>query len=296
MNPAPIILFVYNRPSHTAMTLQALSNNVLADRSVLYIYSDGPRAGASAEEIKSIMDVRRVIREKQWCKEVIIIERSHNAGLANAVRKGVGEVLDKNESVIVLEDDLVTSKGFLSYMNECLITYRDSANVWSVTGHMFPLNYGQVKSALLPYISTWGWATWSGRWKDFEKAKTQDTSTILKSQALSALFNLADYDYTAILKSNYQSSWGIQWYFHVFINHGLSVYPTRSMVRNIGMDGTGTHYKEAVAGEFEELVSEVKVSKSATIDIEFWAAYLAFFSKKKSMRYQILKNVFPGTR
>ena len=296
MNPAPIILFVYNRPSHTAMTLQALSNNVLADRSVLYIYSDGPSVNASAEELKSIMDVRRVIREKKWCREVIIIEREHNAGLANSVKKGVGEVLGKSESVIVLEDDLVTSKGFLSYMNECLVAYHDSANVWSVTGHMFPLNYSSVKCALLPYISTWGWATWAGRWRDFEKAATRDTSTILKSQALSALFNLADYDYTAILKNNYQSSWGIQWYFHVFINHGLSVYPTKSLVRNIGMDGTGTHYKESVAGPFEELASEIRVSKSSTIDLEFWSAYLDFFRKKKTMRYQILKNVFPGDR
>ena len=40
MNPAPIVLFVYNRLWHTQQTVEALQNNVLAKQSELYIYSD----------------------------------------------------------------------------------------------------------------------------------------------------------------------------------------------------------------------------------------------------------------
>ena len=43
---APIILFVYNRPWHTAQTLEALMANDLADQSILYIYADGAKPNA----------------------------------------------------------------------------------------------------------------------------------------------------------------------------------------------------------------------------------------------------------
>ena len=40
---APILLFVYNRPEHTRLTLEALKKNLLADQSELFIYADAAR-------------------------------------------------------------------------------------------------------------------------------------------------------------------------------------------------------------------------------------------------------------
>ena len=39
----PIVLFVYNRLDHTILTINSLKNNFLADKSILYIYSDAPK-------------------------------------------------------------------------------------------------------------------------------------------------------------------------------------------------------------------------------------------------------------
>lgn len=36
-------------------------------------------------------------------------------------------------------------------------------------------------------------------------------------------------------------SWGIRWSWSVFRNNGLTLMPPRSLVRNIGFDGTATH-------------------------------------------------------
>ncbi len=66
---APIILFVYNRPDHTRKTLESLMKNILADRSELIIYADGPKQNATAEEVQRILTVRRIIKEKKWCRE-----------------------------------------------------------------------------------------------------------------------------------------------------------------------------------------------------------------------------------
>jgi hypothetical protein len=283
---------VYNRPWHTARTLQALSLNILADQSELYIFCDGAKKNAGAEERKNIAAVRDVIREKQWCKEVFISEADENSGLAASVKTGLSQVLEQHDRAIVLEDDLETSSGFLVYMNECLDLYKNRPNVWSVTGHMFPLGYPQAKCVLLPYISTWGWGTWREKWKSFTSAEPQDTSKIINSQEMKKIFNLSDYDYAAILKNNYETSWGIQWYFHVFINHGLSVYPSQSLVRNIGRDGSGTHYVGLAVEEEEPIAREVKVAAMSAIDLDFWSAYLRFFTGKKSIRQKLLKNVF----
>ena len=56
-------------------------------------------------------------------KKVIVNEE--NKGLKNNILDGIDYVLQENESVICLEDDLVVSKYFLSYMNNALEKYQN---------------------------------------------------------------------------------------------------------------------------------------------------------------------------
>ena len=112
MNLAPILLFVYNRPWHTKQCLEALSENLLADKSLLYIYADGLIEKASKEQQQAVLETRKIIKERNWCNQVIIIEREKNLGLANNVTDGITTVINKHGNIIVLEDDLVTSPYF----------------------------------------------------------------------------------------------------------------------------------------------------------------------------------------
>jgi len=36
-------------------------------------------------------------------------------------------------------------------------------------------------------------------------------------------------------------AWAIRWYLSTFILNGLTLYPKKSLVKNIGFDGSGTH-------------------------------------------------------
>jgi hypothetical protein len=56
MQLAPITLFVYNRPWHTRQTLEALEANVLANESMLFVFADGLKPNASAEDIDDFTD------------------------------------------------------------------------------------------------------------------------------------------------------------------------------------------------------------------------------------------------
>ena len=136
---APIILFCYNRPEHTRKTLLSLKQNYLAEQSTLIIYVDGPKAEASEEQKNRIAEVKKVIREDQWCKDVMIIESDTNKGLASSVMQGVTETVNKYGKVIVLEDDLVSDTWFLKFMNEALTVYENSSDVACISGYIYPV-------------------------------------------------------------------------------------------------------------------------------------------------------------
>jgi hypothetical protein len=89
-------------------------------------------------------------------------------------------------------------------------------------------------------------------------------------------------------------SWAIRWYASAFIKDKLTLYPSRSLVKNIGMDGSGTHV--AKTNKFEdENVIEKNVFLAATSisqDEQMYKAFSTFFkSLKPSLFKRILKRI-----
>lgn len=247
MNLAPIILFVYNRPEHTLQTLEALSRNELADKSVLYIYSDGPKEEANDDQTKRIQQVKDIIRQKQWCKEVHIIEQKKNKGLADSIIDGVTEIINQYGKVIVLEDDLETGKGFLRFMNDGLEKYEREESVFQIAGFLFPIRKIRKRNSayFLPLTTTWGWATWKRAW-DQINFHPADWKTLMKDKQLSYHFNLDGvYDYTNMLMRQMNDhgygSWGILFWWSVFKHNGLVLYPDHTLVQHRDTERTGTH-------------------------------------------------------
>lgn len=241
MTTAPVLLFVYNRPLHTRQTIEALKKNTLASESVLYIYSDAPRSDADVENVKK---VREVIHNTNGFKQVDIIEREHNWGLARNIIDGVTSKVNQHGRVIVLEDDLLTAPYFLQYMNDALETYRDEPRV----GHIYACEYTQNEALpdtyLIKWTGSWGWATWDRAWKYFNP-DGQYLLDELKRRKLTRTFDFnGTYRYTRMLQQQVEgknNSWAIRWNASLFLNDILSLNVGKSLVRNIGFDGSGTH-------------------------------------------------------
>jgi len=242
-NLAPIILFVYNRPIHTRQTLEGLFANELADGSLLYIYADGPKDNATEEQKKSIREVRDLIKEKKWCKEVYIVEKEKNLGLAESVIRGVTEIILQHEKIIVMEDDLLTSRFFLKFMNDALFYYNSTENVYGCTGYFEPIPYPQADFFFNQKGASWGWGTWKRAWENF----IPDPSYFLtqfKSKRQINTFNMGGYPFFEMLNSQKNKkidSWAISFYAYTFLNNGLWLAPTKSLVKNIGFDSSGVH-------------------------------------------------------
>jgi hypothetical protein len=239
---APIVLFVYNRPEHTRRTLAALAANPLAVESDLIIYADGPKR---PEHAAAINKARDVARGASGFKSVTIVERDRNLGLANSIILGVSEVCSERGRVIVLEDDLLVAPQFLTFLNRGLERYVNEQNLFQVSGYMFPVETEGIPDGLfLPLISCWGWATWHRAWTQFDPSAL-GYDQLKRDPELRARFNLDDcYDYFGMLTDQIEGkidSWGVRWLLSVFLKGGLVLYPQYSLVRNIGVDGTGTH-------------------------------------------------------
>lgn len=261
---APIVLFVYNRPFHSEKTLNALMQNWLADESELYIFCDGPKPNASTELLKEIADIRELVYSKKWCKEVHIIESKTNKGLADSIIEGVTEVVNKHGRVIVLEDDLVISPGFLEYMNNALDFYQDEEKVMHISGYMFPHKEKLPETFFFTVPMCWGWATWKRSWKYFN-TDSNYLYHYFEDNNLWERFNQLGGKYLQKqLEANYNGTlktWFIRWHASVLIQKGLALYPGNSLVQNVGFDETGTNCTPMTKFDVGILPNQIQVTK-----------------------------------
>ena len=296
---APIVLFVYNRPEHTLQTLQALRKNELADQSILYIFADGPKENATEDDKTKIRKVREVIRKEQWCGEVIITENESNKGLADSVIDGVTKIVNEYGKVIVLEDDLVTSMSFLKFMNEGLTRYENENIVKQVSGFFPTVNNSTGRSFFLPVTTTWGWATWKRVWKEID-FDPSDYVLVKNDAGLRNEFNLGGaVNYSDMLitqmESDKISSWGIRFWWNVFRQKGLVLYPDHTLVYNIGHDDSGTHTKSSdkIKGiKLDDFYSVKEYPEKLAIDEVFYKKFVKAFSKRDTIKNWI-KRVLP---
>ena len=83
---APIVLFVYNRPDHVRRGVKSLQANYLAKESDLFIFSDAPKSNKDRE---AVTEVRKFIHHVDGFRNITIIERDENWGLARSIIDGV---------------------------------------------------------------------------------------------------------------------------------------------------------------------------------------------------------------
>ncbi len=241
---APICLFTYNRLLETQQTIEALKNNFLASKSELFIFSDGAKDDTSKPKVD---EVRKYVQTVSGFKRVSLIKADQNKGLASSIISGVSEIIEKYGKVIVVEDDLITTRNFLDFMNQALTYYRNERSIQSVSGFSLDLEMVDLESdvyfQMRPF--SWGWATWSDRWDHaiFDKQRLRieikRNGSILKKFKDSCGADMAKMFLNSINDQN--DSWYVRWAYDHLKNNTFSVYPSISFVSNIGFGESGTH-------------------------------------------------------
>jgi hypothetical protein len=293
---APIFLFVFSRPYHTNQTLTALSKNRLARQSNLFIYADAAR---NKDDVDSVNEVREIARAAKGFRSCTIIEREKNYGLAKNIIDGVTEVCNRYGRAIVLEDDVVTSSMFLSFMNAALDKYTDVSDVWHISGWNYPISPDELGDAFFwRVMNCWGWATWSDRWKYFKKNPDYLVSSWGKEKIKK--FNLDGahnfWDQVVANNTGMINTWAIFWYATIFENHGLCLNPSISFAQNIGNDGTGMNCEmnnsfdvNKLSLGFNKLPNRYEESPLAVERIKNFYSDMPSFRKKLIAR---IKSIF----
>ena len=256
MNNTPVVLLAYNRPEALRRTLEALAADDLAARTDLFIRIDGPKKESDSEKVKAVRDVALAA---SGFRSVDVYWETKNQGLASSVIAGVEHVFGISETVIVLEDDLLTHPGFLAFLNAGLERYRDIPEVFSVCGYsnrvQLPSGYG-YDAYFCPRSSSWGWATWRDRWQSVD---WNPTPASLQKNA-HAFNRWGGSDCAKMLRDwmeGRNSSWAIRFCYSQFLQGKVSLFPTDSLVDpSGGFNGDGTHCKSYNRFRFQMAPSE----------------------------------------
>jgi hypothetical protein len=211
-------------------------------QSPVTIFVDGPKDdrvdGASVEAVRAF--VRGLNKPNvSWSFQ------DTNRGLRRSIYDGVSALIKEHGRVIVFEDDLVLSPIALDFFSAALSRYQSAHRVWSIVGYAYdaPQLRNRPTTLTLPFAHPWGWATWGRAWDRFS-LDNQPAADELNSQSFRSAFDMDGlYPFTALLRNSIEgrvNSWFIHWYYTVFQNGGVSIFPPRRVVDNFG-HSDGSH-------------------------------------------------------
>ncbi len=276
----PVCLFCYNRPIELKETIKYLSSNLNFNNTDLFVFCDAPK---NKEDKKKTDLVKNIVEGISGSKSIKIEYNFKNIGLANSIINGITKVLKYNSAVIVLEDDLVTSKDFLNFMNLNLNKYKNSKKVFSINGYSNDLNslkLEKYENYFLPRSSSWGWGTWSDRWDGIIWDENYYK-------------NLSFYKYLFLIKGGFDlpfmlrnyingkiDSWAIRFVYTQVKLNTLSSVSKISKVKNIGFNKNATHTKSMKQSTNFKNTRKIffKLSKTVIVKKKLLKEFLNYYS------------------
>ena len=254
---APVAIFAFNRPLHVERLFETLATNPESVDSRYFIFCDGPRSTNDDVSVRQTRDVVDRFARTHQCQ---VFKQPANQGLAKSIIRGIDTVLKEHDRFIVLEDDLVVSRHFLRFVNRSLDVFRDRPEIGCVSGFMYPTHPATPRAVLLPFVTSWGWATWADRWQAYNPDGAALASQIERAGRRREFDLGGSFHCWGMLQDQiygYSSSWWIRWYATLFLRNQLSVWPGVSLLLNAGMDGSGTHCGESL--RYEGVLADVDV-------------------------------------
>lgn len=240
----PVLLICYHRLDTLKLVLGQIAK-VRPRR--LYVFADGPRADRPEDDRKT-QDVREYIDSHiDWSCELHRMYQEANKGCRIGPPGAISEVLSREESVIIVEDDMYCDPSFFYFCRAMLERYRDDQRVMMISGLSVRAKdcFGENDAVFSLFSSIWGWATWRRAWNYYD-VDVRDWPEARRTGKLQGLFTPDAYEqirhsYNNCLLKKYPN-WDYQWDFARHLRNGLGIIPKSNLVRNIGFEqGSGEH-------------------------------------------------------
>ena len=188
----------------------------------------------------------------------------------------------------------MTSPFFLKYMNDALELFSDKQDVASISGYSYPIKNKKKDYYFLRLADSWGWATWKRSWNLYEKNGFKLKKELEKKNKL-AEFNFNNsFDFLRILRNfclKQNNSWSIRWYASMYLKNKLTLFPPKSFVQNIGMDGTGVHADNTQNYKSELIKKYVKPKLTPIKESSYHFEEMVHFFKKSERKAKLNRYI-----
>jgi hypothetical protein len=247
---APVLVVFFNRPDKLAKVIESLEQAKVTN---IFFAGDGPRN----EKDKSLV---------QECQRMIIekfpnIPRGNlrfneiNQGCRVAVSNAIEWFFSKVDQGIILEDDCLPGPKFFEYLSSALKIYSSDRRVFSISAtNPIKSKRQELHTYLSIYPQIWGWATWSERWKLYQRDFYDVDSLIEK--VLNG--HLRDWNYLdrvkfkmvwkPILKNagaGKIDTWDYSMLATMWRNNFMAVQSSGNFIVNLGFSNNATHTTKA---------------------------------------------------
>lgn len=241
MQLAPIIIFAFNRKHALEACIYSLLQNNEAKDSDLIVLVDGSRPDHMGEAEK-VADVREYVKGISGFKSLTYHFSEANKGVGASIIEGVSHIIKQYGKAVIIEDDLIVSSNFLTFINQGLALYEQNKMVFSVCGYTnkvkIPSDY-HYDAYFCPRSSSWGWATWEDRWCSCDWVLEDWDSVQRNANAFNKWGGSDCYGMLKVWKEGKNRSWAIRFCYNQFIQNKVSLFPVISHVVNNGFDGEG---------------------------------------------------------
>lgn len=237
----PVLLIGFNRPDTIQQVFNSIKN---AKPKTLYITIDAARDGKEGERYK-VEQVKDIVKNVDWGCTVYRKYNEINLGAEITISSAIKWAFEKEEYLIIIEDDIVVPISFFKFEEEMLIKYKDDNNICIVSGNNFtPLpTLNNEDYFFCHYGHSWGWGTWKREVNSFnlnteileEHCKYIFTKTITNSKG--------EAKYYARLFKNLRAkgigncTWDFIGLYNNRINRKLAIVPRVNLATNIGVEG-----------------------------------------------------------
>ncbi|MCB8747115.1 hypothetical protein LHU53_09365 [Rhodoferax sp. U2-2l] len=239
---APVAVYTHTRYDHLVQTLDSLKNNFLAPNSVLYVVSDAPKVDAHKIDVQRIRDY---VDDLTGFREIVRIYRNKNLGLKLSLPMAEKAIIGDHGKIINMEDDNISSRNYLDFMNGGLQYFEGDSTIYSISGYCPPIQDSLICDDsdiwFYPWNMSWGYAVWKAKYDKFHPL-VNNYPILRKSGKIRAQNRAGGLYVSDSLKRDHD----MQKYFpdavlctEMFLAGMRTVVPVVSKIRNIGQDGSG---------------------------------------------------------
>lgn len=243
MFKVPVLLILYNRIEEAHNVFQVLKT---IQPTQLYVAGDGCKAGNMLDRSR-VYQTRCVIQPAWHCQLHTYWQEEH-LGKSQMMYQAMQWFFEQEEEGVIIMEDTIPSYDFFPYCEELLSRYRNDEHVFSIGGtylrHRSRKRYnkrlkkGGSSYYFSAYATTWGFATWKNRWKDFTLSLSQYSNEDFANMVSPYMRKQKQKIYWlrrfAILKKHDIPYWDYQFNFHIWAHQGLCITPYLNLVTNIG--------------------------------------------------------------